>query len=83
VTAFWVGIGVMIEKVALKLIPSLAETRKAFREAREDFERGDAWTQRAKADLAPRSSSGRASARSSRSSTRRWTSGGRRTLRAA
>lgn len=52
VTAFWVGIGVTIEEVLLKLIPALRETRAAFREAHEDFERGEQWTKRAEADLA-------------------------------
>jgi hypothetical protein len=51
VTAFWVGIGVTIEEVALKLIPALKEVSKTFKEAKDFFEQGEKWTARAKADL--------------------------------
>jgi hypothetical protein len=51
VTGLYVGIGVTIEELALKIIPLAREHGRQTREAHSDFERGDLWAARATADL--------------------------------
>ena len=52
VVAIYVRIGLIINAIVFKVLPKLQESRKAFKEAREDMERGEAWRKRAEASLA-------------------------------
>ncbi len=52
VVAIYVRIGLVINAIVFKVLPKLQESRKAFKEAREDFERAEAWRKRAEASLA-------------------------------
>lgn len=51
VVSFWVKIGVIINNIIFKVLPKLSESNKAFKAAKEDFERGEAWRKRAEASL--------------------------------
>jgi hypothetical protein len=51
VTAFYVGIGVTIEEISLKVIPTFKDAHHLEVEAEKDFARAKDWTDRGQADL--------------------------------